>query len=148
MTMRNDAAKTGDTVRVHYTGTLADGRVFDSSAGSDPIEFTVGAGRVLPGFENAVVGMTTGDEKTATIPAGDAYGEHDPGLVQQVERGILPDDIEIEEGIRLRAQSDDGVVDFIVTDVGPSIVTLDANHPLAGEDLTFQIELAEILGAD
>lgn len=140
-------AKMGDTVRVHYTGTLEDGRQFDSSTGTDPIEFTLGEGEILPGFENAVVGMATGDAKTVTIPASEAYGNHNPELVQQVERGMLPDDIEIEEGIRLRAQAPGGVVDFIVTEVGPSVVTLDANHPLAGENLTFQIELSEILKA-
>lgn len=147
MSTEKTAAKMGDTVRVHYTGTLEDGREFDTSVGSDPIEFTLGAGQILPGFEGAVVGMTAGDAKTVTIPAGEAYGDHNPELVQQVERGVLPEDIEIEEGLRLRAQAPEGVVDFIVTEVGPSVVTLDANHPLAGEDLTFRIELSAILEA-
>ena len=119
------AAKAGDTVRVHYTGTLGDGEVFDSSDGGEPLEFTLGEGEVIAGFDEAVTGMSPGDEKTVTIPADEAYGERSEELVMRVPRTQLPPDLEVE--------------------VGDDHVLLDANHPLAGADLTFALTLVEIL---
>jgi peptidylprolyl isomerase len=138
-------AKAGDTVKVHYKGTLDDGSVFDSSEGGEPIEFTLGQNRVIPGFEKAVEGMSEGDTKSATIPAADAYGEHQSDRMAEVPRSELPDDLEPQVGQRLQVKGQDGE-SFVVTiaDVGEEQVTLDANHPLAGQDLTFEIQLVEI----
>ncbi|MDJ0709153.1 MAG: peptidylprolyl isomerase [Woeseiaceae bacterium] len=139
-------AKSGDTVRIHYTGTLDDGTQFDSSAGSDPLEFALGAGQVIPGFDSAVDGMAVGDNKTVTIPAGEAYGERHEQLVQQVSRSALPDDIEPAVGMQLQSQSPEGqVMMLVVTEVEDESITVDANHPLAGQALTFAIELVEIV---
>ncbi|HVO17501.1 MAG TPA: peptidylprolyl isomerase [Alphaproteobacteria bacterium] len=138
-------AKAGDRVRVHYTGTLDDGTEFDSSVDRDPLEFIVGTGAVIPGFDQAVVGMTPGDSKTVRILVNDAYGPHDETMVREVERSALPDDIELEEGMQLQATGPRGAVVFTVTGFSDDMVTLDANHPLAGRDLTFDIELIEIL---
>jgi peptidylprolyl isomerase len=140
------AAANGDTVKVHYTGTLSDGSVFDSSREGTPIEFTVGGGMVIPGFENAVVGMQIGDSKTFTIPSAEAYGFHDPRLVQDVPRSEMPDDMELFIGMQLTASGSDGrEIPLVVTELGDELVRLDANHPLAGEDLTFAIELVAVL---
>ncbi len=138
-------AKAGDTVKVHYKGTLDDGSVFDSSEGGEPIEFTIGQNRVIPGFEKAVEGMSEGDTKSATIPAAEAYGEHEADRMAEVPRSELPDDLEPQVGQRLQVK-DQGGESFVVTiaDVGEEQVTLDANHPLAGQDLTFEIQLVEI----
>jgi FKBP-type peptidyl-prolyl cis-trans isomerase 2 len=137
-----DRAKTGDTVSVHYTGKLTDGTVFDSSAQRDPLEFTIGERQVIAGFEQAVEGMTTGEKKTVQIPPEEAYGPHHAELVFQVERENLPTELEPEVGQRLAFQRPDGqTVPLTVTEVSPSGVTLDANHPLAGEELTFELEL-------
>ena len=135
----------GDTVRIHYTGTLDDGSVFDSSRGRRPLEFTVGSGQVIPGFDAAVTGMSVGDEKTVTIPAGEAYGERHGDQELTVERAQLPDDMDPAVGDQL--QMSDGTNQFLVrvTAVTKETVTLDANHPLAGKDLTFALELMEIV---
>ena len=139
-------AKSGDTVRIHYTGTLDDGTQFDSSAGRDPLEFALGAGQVIPGFDNAVDGMAVGDSKTVTIPVEEAYGERHEQLVQQVSRDALPDEIEPAVGMQLQSQSPEGqVMMLVVTEVGNESITVDANHPLAGQALTFDIELVEIV---
>ncbi len=139
-------AKSGDTVRIHYTGTLDDGTQFDSSAGRDPLEFALGGGQVIPGFDNAVDGMTVGDSKTVTIPPEEAYGERHEQLVQQVSRDALPDEIEPAVGMQLQSQSPEGqVMMLVVTEVGDESITVDANHPLAGQALTFDIELVEIV---
>lgn len=139
-------AKSGDTVRIHYTGTLDDGTQFDSSAGRDPLEFALGAGQVIPGFDNAVDGMAVGDSKTVTIPVEEAYGERHEQLVQQVSRSALPDDIEPAVGMQLQSQSPEGqVMMLVVTEVEEESITVDANHPLAGQALTFAIELVEIV---
>ena len=138
-------AKSGDRVRVHYTGTLEDGTEFDSSVDRDPLEFTLGTGAVIAGFDEAVSGMTPGDSKTVQIPVGDAYGPHDDTMVREIERSSLPDHIELEEGMQLQATGPSGTIVFTVTDFTEVMVTLDANHPLAGHDLTFDIELIEIL---
>lgn len=138
-------ATAGDTVKVHYTGTLSDGSVFDSSADREPLEFTLGTGAVIPGFDSAVTGMEIGDRKTFTIPAAEAYGEHDPRMVQDVPRSELPADLTLFIGMRLTASDNMGrEIPLVVTELTDTTVTLDANHPLAGEDLTFAIELVAV----
>lgn len=139
-----ETAKAGDTVRVHYTGTLEDGSVFDSSEGRDPLQFTVGSGQVIPGFDQAVSGMKPGDERNVTIPAAEAYGARRDDLVIEVERQRLPDDLEPEVGQQLQLSQEGQTFVVRVTDVSDASVTLDANHPLAGEDLTFQLQLVDI----
>ncbi|RME20820.1 MAG: peptidylprolyl isomerase [Candidatus Zixiibacteriota bacterium] len=138
-------AKQGDTVRVHYTGKLDDGSVFDSSQGRDPFEFTIGSGQVIPGFENAVIGMEPGETKTAICSAEDAYGAHREDMVAQVPLDRMPADLTPEVGQRLQAsQADGSVLEVVITDVGADTVTIDGNHPLAGKQLTFDIELIAI----
>lgn len=138
-------AKSGDTVRIHYTGKLSDGTEFDSSSGREPLEFALGAGQVIPGFDNAVDGMTVGENKTVTIPPEDAYGEKHEQLIQDVPKTALPDEINPEVGMRLQSQTPDGrTLHLVVTDVEEDKITVDGNHPLAGQDLTFDIELVEI----
>jgi len=138
-------AKNGDMVRVHYKGTLKDGKVFDSSQGREPLEFTLGEGQVIPGFEEGVAGMSPGDKKTIRIPADQAYGEHHKELVLEVGRDQLPPDLNPQVGQQLQSQQPDGdVITFRVTEVNDKSVKLDANHPLAGEELTFDVELVEI----
>ncbi len=139
-------AKTGDTVRIHYTGTLADGSTFDSSAGRDPLEFKLGSGQVIPGFDKAVTGMTVGQEHTVEIAASDAYGAHDPNGKQSFPRDKVPDDIPLEIGTQLQLSGPQGQPIMVtVAEVTDEVVILDANHPLAGKDLTFKIELVEIV---
>ena len=139
-------AKSGDTVRIHYTGTLDDGTQFDSSAGRDPLEFALGGGQVIPGFDNAVDGMSVGDNKTVTISPEEAYGPRHEQLVQQVPRSTLPEDIEPAVGMSLQSQSPDGqVMNLVITGIEEESITLDANHPLSGQALTFAIELVEIV---
>jgi len=137
--------KSGDKVRIHYTGTLADGTTFDSSAGREPLEFTVGSGEIIPGLDKALPGMATGDKKTVDVPCGDAYGEHNPDATQAVPRDQVPDDIPLEIGTQLQLQTPQGqAVPVVVAEVTEEHIVLDANHPLAGKDLTFAIELVEI----
>ena len=139
-------AKSGDTVRIHYTGTLDDGTEFDSSAGRDPLEFALGGGQVIPGFDSAVDGMAVGEDKTVTIPAEQAYGERHDQLVQEVPKSALPEDIEPAVGMQLQSSSPEGqVMHLVVTEVGDDSITVDGNHPLAGQALTFAIELVEIV---
>ncbi|HEY5644255.1 MAG TPA: peptidylprolyl isomerase [Woeseiaceae bacterium] len=139
-------AKAGDTVRIHYTGTLDNGTRFDSSEGREPLEFNLGGGQVIPGFDAAVDGMAVGESKTVTIPAAEAYGERHEQLVQQVPREMLPDTIEPAVGMQLQSQSPEGqVMNLVVTEVTDAAITVDANHPLAGQALTFSIELVEIV---
>lgn len=140
--------KTGDTVSIHYTGTLSDGSTFDSSAGRDPLEFTVGAGQIIPGLDQAIPGMAVGDSKTVQVPADQAYGQRDPNAQQAVPRGDIPADIPLEPGTQFQMQTPTGqVVPVMVAKVTETEVTLDANHPLAGQDLTFDVELVEIKAA-
>ncbi|WP_017299422.1 FKBP-type peptidyl-prolyl cis-trans isomerase [Nodosilinea nodulosa] len=140
-------AKTGDSVSIHYTGKLEDGTVFDSSRDRAPLEFAIGNGEVIPGFEAAVVGMAPGDAKTEVIAAENAYGPHREEMVMVVERRQIPDDIPLDVGIQLQLQGPQGqMVPVMVTDVSEADVTLDANHPLAGETLIFDIELVAIQG--
>ena len=139
-------AKSGDTVRIHYTGTLDDGTQFDSSDGRDPLEFTLGGGQVIPGFDSAVDGMAVGDSKSVTIPPDEAYGTRHEQLVQQVPKSTLPEDMEPAVGIQLQSQGPEGqVMNLVVTEVEDDSITVDANHPLAGQALTFAIELVEIV---
>ncbi len=140
------AAVAGDTVRVHYTGTLEDGTEFDSSREREPIEFTLGAGQVIPGFESAVTGMEPGESKTFTIPADEAYGPHRPELIHRVPRAQVPSEVTLTPGARLEARDQGGRrVVLTVVEVTEEEAVLDANHPLAGKDLTFQIELVAVV---
>jgi FKBP-type peptidyl-prolyl cis-trans isomerase 2 len=139
--------RSGDTVKVHYTGRLDDGRVFDSSKERDPLELIVGQRRVIPGFEEAVVQMEPGEEKTVTVPADRAYGPRRPELMLSVDRTEFPDHIQPTVGQKLQVQRQHGqVAEVTVAEVSDNQVTLDANHPLAGQDLTFDLELVEIRG--
>ena len=138
-------ATQGDHVKVHYTGTLRDGAQFDSSRDRQPLELEIGKGQVIPGFEAAIVGMASGDQKTVTIPFADAYGPRQDALIRDFPRREIPDHIELEKGLVLTAQGPDGrTVRFTVRDFDDTSVTLDGNHPLAGEDLTFEIEVVDI----
>ena len=138
--------KEGDTVKVHYTGTLKDGSVFDSSKGKEPLEFTVGKGRLIPDFEKAVVGMGVGDSKSIQVAAENAYGHRRDELVITVPRSDLPEDLPVEMGKRLQMRQSNGqIVILTVADVTESGVTLDANHALAGKDLNFEMQLVEIV---
>lgn len=139
------AAKTGDTVKVHYTGTLTDGTQFDSSRGQEPLEFTLGENQLIGGFEEAVVGMSLGENKTVTIPSDDAYGARNESMVQQVPRSAIPPEIELAPGMMLQAQGPEGeTLRFSVVEFDDEAVTVDGNHPLAGRDLVFELELVEI----
>ena len=139
-------AKRGDTVHVHYRGTLDDGTEFDSSAGADPISFTLGSGEVIPGFEEAIEGMSAGEKKTQHIAAENAYGEHRDELVFTVPKEQMPEGGgDIEVGDMLRVGFPDGSSAAVqVANVDAASVTLDANHPLAGKNLTFELELVKI----
>jgi peptidylprolyl isomerase len=139
-------AKDGDTVQVNYTGKLADGTVFDSSIGRDPLEFTLGKGNMIPGFEKAVLGMKVGEKKTVTITSDEAYGPHLDNMVVEVSRDRLPADTEPKVGQMLSATGQNGEeIRFTIISISDNgTVTLDANHPLAGKDLTFDIELVKI----
>jgi len=140
-------ANEGDTVRVHYTGKLDDGTVFDTSKEGDPIEFTIGEGQVIPGFEEAVVGMEPGESISTTVPPEKGYGDRQNERIVTVERERFPDGIEPEVGQRLEVQQPDGSsIPVTVARVSDDDVTLDANHPLAGRDLTFELELVELTG--
>jgi len=137
--------KSGDKVKVHYTGTLTDGTKFDSSAGSDPLEFTLGEGQLIPGFEQAVAEMTVGETRTVTIPSQEAYGPRYDELQQEVPRDLIPDSIELSEGLMLQGQSPDGhPMRYTVVAFSEEKVILDGNHPLAGQDLVFELELLTI----
>lgn len=139
-------AKQGDTVRVHYTGTLDDGQEFDSTRDGDPLEFTVGENALIPSFEAAIDGMAVGDSKRVDIGAEDAYGPRQDALIQTIERESIPENIPLEEGLQLQAATPDGgPLILTVKSFDEESVTMDANHPLAGENLTFDIELVEIV---
>ncbi len=138
-------AKTGDKVAVHYTGKHTDGSIFDSSVGRTPLEFQLGSGMVIKGFDDGVTGMSIGDKKTIVIPAAEAYGEHSPENTVTIERTQIPAHMEIEVGMSLNMHQDGGqVIEVLITDLTDTHVTLDANHPLAGRDLTFELELVSI----
>ncbi|HEX9653026.1 MAG TPA: peptidylprolyl isomerase [bacterium] len=139
-------AKPGDTVQVHYTGKLADGTVFDTSTKGEPLVCKIGEGQLIAGFEEAVVGMTKGESKTTIISADKAYGPYRDEMVIEVERNQLPSHLKLNVGQALQSVQQDGqVIRFLVTELSETLVTLDANHPLAGEELTFDIELLAII---
>jgi len=138
-------AKRGDTVHIHYTGRLEDGTVFDTSKERDPLSFTLGEGQVIPGFEAAVSGMDEGESKTTTIPSDDAYGPRRDELELSMPRSRFPDGLDPEVGQQLQMKTDEGqVFQVTVTGTTDEAVELDANHPLAGRDLTFDIELVKV----
>jgi peptidylprolyl isomerase len=139
-------AKHGDTVRVHYRGKLRDGSVFDASFDREPLQFTIGGGEIMPGFEDAVVGMKPGDLKTTEVSGEKAFGPYREDMLVVVEKNELPENVEPELGQSVPISRPDGPrVDLTVTEVTESEVTLDTNHPLAGEDLKFEIELIDIV---
>ncbi|MEN6620885.1 MAG: peptidylprolyl isomerase [Smithella sp.] len=153
MAKAKEKAKEGDKVKVQYTGRLEDGEIFDSSECSEeecgcnagPLEFVVGKGEVIPGFEKAVIGMSVGEEKTFTVPVDEAYGKRNEGMVLEVEKGCVPPNMNPEVGLRMAVALEDGrEFPVVITSVSDTHVTLDANHPLAGLDLTFDIKLVEI----
>jgi FKBP-type peptidyl-prolyl cis-trans isomerase 2 len=137
--------KAGDTVHLHYTGTLLDGSTFDSSEGREPLQFEVGSGQIIPGLDVAIPGMKVGDKKIVKIGADDAYGQSNPEMRQAVPREGIPADIPLEVGTQLQMQTPDGqAMPVTVVEVDEATVTLDANHALAGKDLQFDIELMKI----
>lgn len=137
--------KAGDTVAIHYTGTLLDGTTFDSSDGREPLSFEVGSGQIIPGLDEALPGMAVGDKKLVQIECVNAYGPVNPEMRQAVPREGIPDDIPLEVGTQLQMQTPDGrAMPVMVVEVDEATVTLDANHPLAGQDLKFDIELVSI----
>ena len=139
-------AKSGDAVKVHYTGTLNNGQVFDSSKERAPLEFVLGTGMVIAGFDAAVTGLEPGDSITKTIPVDEAYGPYQKEMVADIEKANIPADFELEVGQRLQMQAPGGeVMAVTITDMKGEMVTLDGNHPLAGQDLTFELELVEIV---
>lgn len=139
-------AKNGDKVRIHYTGKLDDGTPFDTSEGRDPLEFQLGDGGIIPGFEKAVDGMEVGESKSVTIAPEDAYGPRHEQLVQDVPKSALPDDIEPAVGMQLQSQTPDGQpMHLVVTAVSDEAITVDGNHPLAGKNLNFDIKLVDIV---
>lgn len=138
--------KSGSTVRVHYTGTLKDGSQFDSSREGDPLEFVLGDGQLIPGFEQAVSDMSLGETRTVNIQAEEAYGPRYDELLQTVPRDLMPEGVELAIGLALQGSSPDGhPMRFTVLEFNDENVSLDGNHPLAGEALTFELELIEIL---
>jgi peptidylprolyl isomerase len=138
-------AKKGDKVKVHYTGKLTDGTVFDSSLEREPIEFELGAGQMIAGFDKAVDGMAVGDKKTADIPSAEAYGDKRDDMMVPVPHDKVPEEIKPEVGMQLSMQQPDGqALPVLVAEVNDDHIVLDANHPLAGKDLNFEIELVEI----
>jgi peptidylprolyl isomerase len=138
------AARKGDTLRVHYTGTLSDGREFDSSRGREPLEFVLGQEMLIPGFERAVEGKAVGETVSVLISPDDAYGPRNEGLILAVPRGDVPAHITPEVGLRLQITMDDGEMEVVITKVTEKEVVLDGNHPLAGESLLFHIEIVDI----
>jgi peptidylprolyl isomerase len=138
-------AKDGDTVKVHYTGTLENGEVFDTSQEREPLEFQLGQGQLIPGFENAVIGMSEGDSTKVDIPSDEAYGEVRDDLVINVPKDQLPEDVEPKVGMQLQVNQQNGEpIPVRITEIKDEELILDANHPLAGKNLTFEIELLEV----
>jgi len=138
-------AKIKDTVFVHYTGSFTDGTVFDSSTDREPLEFTIGQSMVIPGFENGVVGMSEGESRVINIPAEEGYGLHREDLLAVVERSQIPTGLNLEVGRTLQARSPEGgVTNVVIRAMSDENVTLDFNHPLAGKDLVFKVQLVKI----
>jgi peptidylprolyl isomerase len=142
-------AKNGDVVKVHYTGRLTDGTQFDSSAGREPLEFTVGAGQMIKGFDNGVLGMVVGDKKTIQISPEEGYGSRDESAIIEFPASGVPKDMKLEPGMLLTLRNQDGQpVQVVVIEVRQEVVLMDANHFLAGKDLVFEVELVEIVSMD
>lgn len=138
-------AKKGDQVKVHYTGKLTSGEQFDSSAGRSPLAFTVGAGQMIKGFDEAIPGMSVGDKKTINISPEDAYGPKNESAIIEFPKANIPDDMKLEPGMKLQLQNAEGhPVPVVVNEIKDDVVILDANHELAGKELVFDIELMEI----
>lgn len=138
-------AKENDTVKVHYTGKLKNGQVFDSSEGREPLEFTLGQGMLIPGFENAVIDMKVNDKKTVDIPANEAYGDVKKELFHNVDKAQLPKDMDPEVGLGLVSKDAQGNEhQFKIAEVNEDHIIVDGNHPLAGKELVFDLELVEI----
>ena len=135
----------GKTVRIHYTGTLNDGTQFDSSAGRDPLEFETGSGMVIPGFDSAVRDMNVGGKKTVTIPAAEAYGEAREEMIGNLPKDRFPPEMELAVGMQLQMMGPQGPLGVVVNAITDEFVTIDANHPMAGKDLTFTLELVEVI---
>lgn len=141
-----EEAKNGDVVKVHYTGRLSDGTQFDSSAGREPLEFTIGAGQMISGFDKGVLGMLVGDKKTIQISPEEGYGSRDENAIIEFPASGVPKDMKLEPGMQLTLRNQDGrPVQVVVTEVRNDIVLMDANHFLAGKDLVFEVELIEIV---
>ena len=141
----SQTAKSGDSVHVHYIGKRTDGSVFDNSRQrEEPLEFTLGAGQVIPGFDQAVEGMEVGEVREVRIEPDDAYGERRDDLLMEIDREHVPEDVDVTAGTRLQLQRDGRAIPVTVTEVGDETLTLDANHPLAGEELAFEIELVQV----
>lgn len=137
--------KQNDTVRVHYTGKLTDGQIFDSSLERDPIEFTMGQGQLIPGFEKGLLDMKVNEKKTVEIPADEAYGQPREELIQEVDKNQLPEEIKPEPGMGLVSKAPDGrEMNLVVREVKEDTIVVDGNHPLAGKDLVFDLEVVEI----
>ncbi|MCX6781329.1 MAG: peptidylprolyl isomerase [Candidatus Magasanikbacteria bacterium] len=136
----------GNTVKIHYTGRLSDGSEFDSSRDREPLSFTIGSHQVVPGFENAILDLKAGESITVTIPAAEAYGEKRPEMIATLEKSRFPENIPVELGIQFQIQAPDGTPMVAeITAIDGDMVTVDANHHLAGKDLTFDIQLVEIV---
>ena len=138
-------AKMNDTVIVHYTGSFTDGEVFDSSMDREPLEFNIGQGMVIPGFENGIIGMQEGDSKKITIPAEDAYGPHREDLLTTIERSQIPASIDLQIGMILQMRSPEGgTTNVSIRDINQESVILDLNHPMAGKELIFEVNLVKV----
>lgn len=143
--MANNTAQQGSIVKVHYTGSLSDGEVFDSSEGAEPLEFQIGSGQVIPGFELAITGMAEGESKKFTIPSQEAYGDREDSMMVSFPLSNLPEDFEAEIGAQIDLEDEDGnQIPALIIDIDEEKILLDANHPLAGEDLTFEITVVSI----
>jgi peptidylprolyl isomerase len=139
------SVQSGNTIKIHYHGRLNDGTVFDSSNGRSPLEFTVGSGSVIKGFDEGVKGMSVGDKKTIEIPFLEAYGAEDPSMIIEFPKDQLPEDLQPEPGMQLTMNNAAGdQFPVVVTEVNPDSIVLNANHPLGGKDLIFDLELVEI----
>lgn len=137
--------KSGDKVKVHYHGKLTSGETFDSSEGRDPLEFTVGQGQVIKGFDNALIDMKVGDKKTVEIPVADAYGDRRDDMVVEYPKQDFPEEMKPEVGMQLNMSDNQGNnFPVVITEIKEEVVVLDANHPLAGKDLVFDLEVVEI----
>jgi peptidylprolyl isomerase len=140
------AAKVADkmVVQFNYKGTLSDGTVFDSSEGGEPVEFVVGVGMMIPGLEEGMRGLKAGDKKTITVKAADAYGERDEAAVQEIPRSEFPEGMALEVGVPMTAQTEQGQMYAVVTELREDTVMVDFNHPMAGKDLTFEVEIVKV----